>query len=91
VILLVYSLDQNYNLSTRPPDQFIIIQDVLYRPWLLPSKFQHLEPYDWVAVGLAIATFSLAAIEVAVYYLTQPFPFSNEQLAEEPPTYRKVM
>ncbi len=62
-------------MSTRPVDEFIITQDVQYRPWLIPDKMMNFEIYTWVAVGINGLILILTLFELVNYYSTQSFPF----------------
>ena len=51
-LCIIYSQHLHAIMSVRPNSHFLILTDVLYRPWLIPDKTAHFEWYSWVAVGL---------------------------------------
>ena len=77
-------------MSTRPSDQFVTVQDVQYRTWLIPGTMEHWESYTWVAVAVDGLILLLTLFELINYYSTQSFPFQPETLMDPPTFLRKV-
>lgn len=69
-------------MSTRPVDQFITLQDIQYRPWLILEKAENFEIWTIVVLSINGLILLLSIIELLCYYATRDVPFSSDRLLD---------